>query len=254
MELTFDQVTLMLGGRAVLSGAHAAFCAGRVTVIVGPNGAGKSSLVRAAAGLLSPATGQIRIGADDLAVLEPRARARLIGYLPQEASVHWNVPAREVVALGRLPHRSPFAAPSPEDRAAVDHALALTDATGFADRPVHTLSGGERARVLFARVLAGRPRWLIADEPLASLDPAHQFAMLDLARKAADDGAGVILVLHDLAHAARIADDILILSDGRVVGFGPVGEVLTSDAVAAVFGVAARRIDGALIVDGPISR
>ncbi|VVT02354.1 ABC transporter [Sphingomonas sp. EC-HK361] len=254
MELTLDDVTLTLSGRTVLSDAHVAFRPGRVTVIVGPNGAGKSSLVRAAAGLLSPATGHIRVGVDDLATLDPRARARLIGYLPQEASVHWNVPAREVVALGRLPHRSPFAAPAPEDRAAIDHVLALTDTTAFADRPVHTLSGGERARVLFARVLAGRPRWLIADEPLASLDPAHQFALLDLARRAADDGAGVVLVLHDLAHAARIADDVLILRDGRVVGFGPVEKVLTPDAVETVFGVSARRIDGALIIEGPLSR
>jgi iron complex transport system ATP-binding protein len=254
LELTFHDVSLKLGGRTVLTGVSAAFRPGRVTVIVGPNGVGKSSLVRAAAGLLSPATGRICIGADDVLALDPRQRARLIGYLPQDAGVHWNVTASDVVALGRLPHRSPFAAPSSQDRAAVARALALTDTTVFVDRPIHTLSGGERARVLFARVLAGCPRWLIADEPLASLDPAHQFALLGLARGAADDGAGVILVLHDLAHAARIADDVVILYEGTVAAFGPVEDVLTPAAIATVFGVAARCIDGVLIVDGPVSR
>ena len=254
MELTFDKVMLRLGTRVVLRDASAAFRPGRVAVVVGPNGAGKSSLVRAAAGLLAPVAGRIVLGDADLDARDPRERARSIGYLPQDAGVHWNVPAREVVALGRLPHRSPFAAPSLLDRAAVEQAMVATDTAMFAERPIHTLSGGERARVLFARVLAGQPRWLIADEPLASLDPAHQFALLDLARKAADDGAGVILVLHDLVHAARIADDVLILCDGQVVGFGPVDTVLTADAIAAVFGVAARRVGGALVVEGPLNR
>lgn len=234
MALTLDRVTVDIGGRRVLHHIDAKFAPGRIAVVLGPNGAGKSSLLRASAGLIA-AQGRIALDGAPVAFLPPRDRARAIGYLPQDHSVHWDLTARDLVALGRAPHRSPFAAEGEADRDAIARALAATDATDLAERRVLTLSGGERARVLLARVLAGAPRWLLADEPLASLDPAHQLDLLDRLRVAADGGMGVVLVLHDLAQAARIADDILVLADGRVAA-----DTLDPATVARVFGVDAR--------------
>lgn len=244
MALTLTDVTVMLGGRRALDGVIARFAPGRITVVLGPNGAGKSTLLRAAAGLV-PAAGTTLDGAD-VSMLAPRERARRIGYLPQSPTVEWDVTARELVALGRAPHRAPFAGESDADRAAIDRALAATDTARFADRGVLSLSGGERARVLLARVLAGEPEWLLADEPLASLDPAHQLDLLDRLRAAADDGAGVVIVLHDLTQAARVADDLIVLDQGRIAA-----TALDEEVIARVFGVA---VDHAGALPVPVAR
>lgn len=242
MALILDDLSVALDGRTILDGVSALLEPGRITAILGPNGAGKSTLVKAAAALL-PARGTIALDGEPVAAMAQTARARRIGYLPQDATVHWNMRVGDVVALGRLPHRSAFAAPSPADHAAVAAALDATGTAGFADRAIGTLSGGERARVLLARVLAGTPDWLLADEPLASLDPAHQIDLLDRLRQVAARGAGVVVVLHDLVQAARAADDVLLLQHGRVAGFGPAATVLTPEALAAVFGVTVTMID-----------
>jgi iron complex transport system ATP-binding protein len=233
MALTLDRVTLDLRGRRVLIDASAAFAAGRITVILGPNGAGKTSLLRAAAGLIAPSAGKIAIDGRAIVAMRRDERARTVGYLPQSGDVAWNMPARDVVALGRLPHRARTA----DDIAAVLAAMAATDTEQFAERRVGELSGGERARVLLARVLAGEPQWLLADEPLASLDPAHQLDLLDRLRGQAARGVGVVVVLHDLVQAARVADEILMLRDGRVFAFGPPDEVLTQQHLRDAFGV-----------------
>ena len=243
MDLIIDALTVKLGKRTVLSDVSAHLRPGRVTAILGPNGAGKSTLVKAAAALVARSGGSVRLDTQDVATMEPRARARAIGYLPQDATVHWNIIARDVVALGRLPHLGGHAAPSPEDRAAIDRAMDDTETTCLADRPVGELSGGERARVLLARVLAGEPRWLLADEPLASLDPSHQIDLLARLRSYAASGAGVAIVLHDLVHAQRVADDALLIADGRIVAFGPLAKVMTADTLARVFGVRVAPLD-----------
>lgn len=230
MALTLTRASVTLGGRRVLDDVSAAFAPGRIAVVLGPNGAGKSTLLKLAAGLI--ASDAVTLDGQPLGAMAARARARTIGYLAQDHAVQWDLTARELVALGRMPHRAPFAAESAADRAAIDRALAQADTAEFADRRVLTLSGGERARVLLARVLAGAPRWLLVDEPLASLDPAHQFDLLDRLRGAADGGMGVVLVLHDLAQAARIADDVLVLAGGRIAA-----RDLSADTIARVFGV-----------------
>jgi len=243
MELRIEAASVALGGRQVLDAIAADLAPGRITAILGPNGAGKSSLIKAMAGLIVPWGGTVTLDGRDVARIDPRERARLIGYLPQDGAAAWNIAAAELVALGRLPHRSPFAGASAEDEAAVTRALAATETTHLASRAVNELSGGERARVLLARVLAGEPRWLLADEPLASLDPAHQLDILARLRGVADGGAGVVIVLHDLGHAASVADDVLLLKAGRVAAFGPVVEVLTEERVAEVFEVKVRWVD-----------
>lgn len=255
MELRIEQASVSLGGREVLDTISADLEPGRITAILGPNGAGKSSLIKAMAGLIIPWGGTVTLDGRDVTRIEPRERARLIGYLPQDGAAAWNISVAELVALGRLPHRSPFTGASAEDDAAVTHALAATETTDLANRAVNELSGGERARVLLARVLTGEPRWLLADEPLASLDPAHQFDILDRLRGVAQAGAGVVIVLHDLGHAASVADDVLLLKEGQVAAFGPVAQVLTKERVAKVFEVKVRWVevdDGRVLV--PVGR
>ena len=231
MALNFDTVTLELGRRRVLDAVSGSIAPGRVTVILGPNGAGKTSLLRVAAGLVSPSAGSATIDGQGITAMPRAVRARTIGYLPQSGDVAWNMIARDVIALGRLPHRGG------DDAAAISEALAETDTEALAHRRVGELSGGERARVLLARVLAGEPKWLLADEPLASLDPAHQIDLLDRLRAVARSGAGVVVVLHDLAQAARVADDAILMAGGRIVAAGPATGVLTPDRLGALFGV-----------------
>ncbi|OAN58437.1 ABC transporter ATP-binding protein [Sphingomonas sp. TDK1] len=237
MELSVSDLAVSLGKRRVLHGLDVVLRPGKVAAILGPNGSGKSSLVRTLAGLLDPDAGQVKLGGKLLARLDPRERARRIGYLPQEATVHWDLRVADLVALGRLPHRSPFAGLSAEDRMAIDSAIEATAIGPLADRLVTQLSGGERARVLLARVLAGEPQWLLADEPLASLDPVHQLDLLDRLRGLAADGMGVVIVLHDLVQAARAADDVLLLRDGRAVAFGPSEAALAHQPLRDAFGV-----------------
>ena len=157
MALILDQVSVLRDRRLALEEVTATLAPGRVTALLGPNGAGKSTLVQAAAALL-PATGSVTLDGTNVAALPPRERARAIGYLPQDPVVAWDLTSRDLVALGRLPHRAPAAALSRADHAAIDAALAATDTAALAARTVATLSGGERARVLLARVLAGEPR------------------------------------------------------------------------------------------------
>lgn len=218
-------------GRTVLHPLSALCPAGAVTGILGPNGAGKSTLLKAVAGLL-PITGRVTLGGIDLAGLSPRDRARRIGYLPQDHRLHWPVAVREVVRLGQLAH--------PDGRinaAGIEQAMADTDITALADRPATALSGGERARVHLARVLAGTPAVILADEPVAALDPAHQITVMELLRRqAVHAGRCVVLVLHDLTLAARFCDQVILLQDGRMTAADSPRQVMTPDRLEALYG------------------
>ncbi|RYY42688.1 MAG: ABC transporter ATP-binding protein [Sphingomonadales bacterium] len=243
MDLTIDRLSISLGKRRVLEDVSAVLRPSRVTAILGANGSGKTTLVKALAGLLS---GEVRLGDRRIDRIDPRERARAIGYLPQDGAVHWDMTVESLVALGRIPHRPPFAGLSPDDYDAITGAMDATDAQAFAGRLVGELSGGERARVLLARVLAGQPRWLLADEPLASLDPVHQIALLDRLRGLAGQGMGVVIVLHDLIQAARAADDVLLLKDGRLIAFAPAADALSPDHLREAFGVEVMQVRDAM--------
>lgn len=229
-------ITLNFGKRRVLGPVSATFTPGRVTAVLGPNGAGKSTLLSCLSGLHTPDEGQVLIGGRPRSAFGMRDLARQIGLLPQGADVLWDVNVATLVALGRYPHRARWGE-TDADRKAVARAMAATDVTQFAARAINALSGGERARVLLARVLAGEPQWLLADEPLANLDPAHQLDTLECLRDVARGGAGVIVVLHDLNHAMRVADEVLLLCDGRNVAQGAPADVLTPERIAATYGV-----------------
>lgn len=239
-------IEVRAGGRTILDGATIAAGAGRVVALLGPNGAGKSTLMRVMAGLVRPDHGAVTVGGQALTAIPPRDRARRIAWLAQDRTVHWPMPVRAVVALGRLPHIPPGGRFSPADGAAVDAALAAMDVTALADRPVLEISGGERARVLMARALAQSPAILLADEPAAGLDPAHQIALMQHLRRCAASGMCVVAAMHDLSLAARFADDAVLLAGGRTLASGPVREVLTPARLLDVYGVRASIAD----VDG----
>lgn len=236
--LVADTLSLHLGDTTALDAVSATFASGQVTAVLGPNGAGKSTLLACLAGLRAPDSGMVRVGGVARALLPRRDLARRIGFLPQTADVNWDVDVAALVALGRFPHRGRWGETA-TDKAAVAAAMQATDVTALASRVVNTLSGGERGRVLLARVLAGTPEWLLADEPLASLDPAHQLDVLDCLRDIAGRGAGVVVVLHDLNQAARVADTVVLMRAGRIVAQGPPDAVLTPALIAQTYGVTA---------------
>lgn len=219
-----------------LAGVSLTLQPGQVTAICGPNGAGKSSLLACLAGLLVPDRGSVSFDGAPLSTLPPRTRAQVIGYLPQQGEVAWDLSVETLAGLGRLPWRSGATA----DQAAVGAALAALDLEALRLRPLSQLSGGEQARALLARVLAGQPRWLLADEPLANLDLAHQLALLAQFRTLAAQGAGVVLVLHDLAQAINHADRVVVLDGGKVAADGAPETALAEDVIDQVWKVRAR--------------
>jgi len=236
MTLGFDRLSLTLRGRPVLNSIQGRFRAGRITAILGANGAGKSSLLSCLAGLRTPDSGSIKIDGRALSSLSSKERGQRIGLLPQRPDIHWNVDVKTIVSLGRLPHSGGWGL-SARDHEAINKAMVMTDCTALAQRKALRLSGGEQSRVLLARVFAGEPDWLLADEPLASLDPAHQFDVLGQLKTYAAAGHGVIVVLHDLTQAARFADDIMIMKQGHILAAGPRDAVMTAETLASAYGV-----------------
>ncbi len=245
-------VAVRLAGRRVLDGVDLTVSPGELVGLIGPNGAGKSTLMRAALGL-TPATGALHLGDAPLASLGAETRARRAAYLPQTREIVWPMAVAAVVGLGRMALKS-----GPEtaaDRAAIAEALALMDLEALAERPANALSGGERARVLLARVLAQEAPLLLVDEPAAGLDPSHQIGLMETLAALTRGGRGVLASLHDLGLAARWCDRLVLLDQGRVVADGRPAAVLTADRLALVYGVrafAAETADG--LVLQPVAR
>lgn len=238
------------GARRVLHGIDVGVAAGEVLGLIGPNAAGKTTAVRALAGLAPLESGTVRLGGRPLAEMARAEVARTLAYLAQSEEVHWPLTAERLVALGRLPHLSPWQRPAAGDKDAVARAMAAADVGHLADRPVTALSGGERARVMLARALATAPRVLLADEPVARLDPFHQIRVMELMRALAAEGSGVIVVLHDLALASRFCDRLVLMSDGRAAATGAPADVLSAETLRRVYGVTALidRREGELFV------
>jgi iron complex transport system ATP-binding protein len=228
------------GGRRVLADVSAELFAGEALVVVGPNAAGKSTLVRALAGLLEPAAGEVRLGGRSLGEWPSDARARTLALVTSEEEGPDALRVAERVALGRYPHRGPFRPLDASDHAAVARALAQTGIAPLAGRRLGTLSAGERQLATLARGLAQEPRVLLLDEPAAHLDIGHQlqlFRTLDDVRRC---GVGVLAVVHDLARAAQWAERMLLVAGGRIAAEGAPGAVLASEAASLAFGVRIR--------------
>lgn len=231
------------GSRTVLESIDVAFAADQVTAIIGPNGSGKTTLLRHLAGLDRAAGGDVELDGAPLGRFAAGVRARRIAYLPQGGSVYWPLLGRDLVALGRLPHGADLGRPlSAPDADAVERALRRVNGLAFADRTVDALSQGERARLLLARTLATEAEILLADEPVASLDPAYALDTMSVLRAEAARGACVVVSLHDLGLAARFADRVVVLADGRVAADGPPDEALRPAVIDAAYGVGFRTV------------
>jgi iron complex transport system ATP-binding protein len=244
MRLTTESLTVGRGGRTVLSGVDLTVAPGEVLGLLGPNGAGKTTLLRALAGIDPAMAGTVVFDGAPLLGIDRLERARSIGFLPQPPEAVWPVSVENLVGLGRLPFSGPFGRPNRDDRAAIEEALVSCDLLALRDRSIAALSAGEASRAFLARVLAGRPRLLLADEPTANLDPAHQLAVMETMRKLATAGATVIMSQHDLPLACRFCDRLVLLAEGRVVAQGRPRDVATSENLARVFRVAAHFAEG----------
>jgi iron complex transport system ATP-binding protein len=240
--LALDDVSVRLAGTQLLRGVSLRLDAGELLGLIGPNGAGKSTLVKAIAQLLSY-RGRIRLEGEDLARLSARKRARRLAYLGQEDQLQWPIGVYDLVALGRHPYRGSWwrgaGVPALGDQRAIEAALHATDTWGLRERRVTELSGGERARVRLARALVVEAPLLLADEPVAALDPLHQLKVLERLRSHCASGGVAIVVMHDLTLASRFCDRLLLLDRGRIVASGPRTRVLTEAALGQVYGIRA---------------
>ena len=245
MTLSARQLHLSIENVPLLRDVSLTVSAGQVTAILGPNGAGKTSLLRVISGELTPDQGAVLLGDRAVQDWHPQERATAIAILPQHSTLSFPFTVEEVVMLGRTPHRTGKA----RDRQIVQDALEMVDLRNLARRPFTHLSGGEKQRVQLARVLTqiwrdavdgsghDGQRFLLLDEPTASFDLAHQAMTSVIIRRLADEGVGVLMVLHDLNLAARCADQIVLMADAAVEAVGAPSRVLTPQVIHSVFGV-----------------
>ncbi|HJS43326.1 MAG TPA: ABC transporter ATP-binding protein [Gemmatimonadales bacterium] len=233
--------------RDAVAGVSLTVAPGAFHAVLGPNGSGKTTLVRIALGTLEPSAGRAEIEGRPARTWRRQELARLVGVVPQREDNLFPQRVRETVLLGRYPHLSMWGKERADDHAAVDRALAACDAQHLADRWVWTLSGGEYQRVRVARALAQEPRLLVLDEPGISLDLRHEMTLFELIRTLVDDkGLGVLMITHDLNLAARFADSLMLLSEGKAVASGAPADVLTRESIERVFSwpVALQTVDG----------
>ena len=246
--IQLESLSVTLGRRRILEGIDLSVGQGELVGLVGPNGSGKTTLLRAALGLV-PHSGEVSFGGDPRGQLTPLQRARKIAFIPQQREIAWPLRVEAIVALGRVPYRGHDTAQ--QSQAAINRAIDRTDLNSVRERPALELSGGEQARVLIARALAQETPVLIADEPAASLDPAHQLTLMKTFRERTREGGTVLVSLHDLGLAGRFCDRIVMLSAGHLVADGAPQKVLTQKRLLEVYRVHAfidRDADGLLIL------
>ena len=252
--LSVKNLSVALGGKAALSDASFDIHGGEFIGLIGPNGAGKTTLLRAILGLVA-SRGEISLDGDDLRRMAASEKAQKLAYLPQERDVAWPVSVEMLVSLGRSALKPIFANMSAQDEALIETAMQRMDVSQFRDRSAMELSGGERARVLIARVLAQDTPVIFADEPVAGLDPSHQLGLMGSFAELAKEGRTVVASLHELSLAAQHCTRLILLDKGHIVADGAPTEVLTPQLLHDIYGIRAKimTVDGDFIVH-PTSR
>ena len=236
MKLSASNIAVTLNRQPILDQVSLTIGEGQLLGLIGPNGAGKTTLLRVLAGLQS-CQGDVRLDQRRLQDINRRQLARHVGYLAQGAPAHWPLSVRRVVELGRLPHREPWSRLQASDHRIITTAMEQAEVSHLAERTITTLSGGERLRVLIARLFAAEPTIILADEPIAALDLYHQLHTMELIQQHCQRGGSAIVVMHDLSMAGRFCDQLLLLQEGKVVEHGPTGQVLRSPAIESVYGI-----------------
>ncbi|MEM8786906.1 MAG: ABC transporter ATP-binding protein [Pseudomonadota bacterium] len=235
-ELSLTEIAFAYGSLPVLSDVTHRFAPGRLTVICGPNGSGKSTLFRVASGQDRPRSGAARLGRTDIARLPAKTRARAMAMLPQSPDAPAELLVRDLVALGRYAYRRPLAGLAPQDRAAIDAALAATDIATLADRPLAELSGGQKQRAWIAMTLAQQAPILLLDEPTNHLDISHAVETMHLLRHLVErEGKTVIAVLHDINLMTSFADEVVLMKAGRIVAAGPFAATVSEARLSALY-------------------
>ncbi len=212
---------------------------GELTALIGPNGAGKTTLLRTLLGLIQPDTGQVTLNGMDVQKLSPIKRARQIAYLPQTRLLAWPNIVSDVVALGRFAFGTSPAKLNPSDKALIEDVMIACDIQHLSERRANSLSGGELARVHCARTFAAQAPFLIADEPVAALDPRHQIRIMKLIKNYVSPARGALVVLHDINLAAQYADRLIWMKNARIIADGSPQDTLTNERMADVFKVKA---------------
>jgi len=240
-EIRLSDIRVIREARAILDGISLTLRSGEVLGIVGPNGAGKTTLLRVMAGLLKCESGTVDLDGRDLGRWGRADLARRIAYLPQHPECHWAMAVERVVALGRLPHIAAWQRPAATDWHAIRSAMDAANVTHLGHRRAGSLSSGEHARVMLARALASDPALLLADEPVADLDPYHSLDVMYHLENLARSGRAVAVVLHDLTLAMRYCDRVVLVDHGRIVAEGPADVTLSAENLAEIYRIAALR-------------
>ncbi|GAB2640137.1 ABC transporter ATP-binding protein [Vibrio panuliri] len=247
-SLGAQNLTLGYGSKIICEALDVNIPSGKLTVIVGPNGCGKSTLLKSLCRLLKPKQGHVMLNGEQIQRMPSKEIAKLLGFLPQSSSTPERVSVAELVARGRYAHQGLFSQWSPEDEQAVKQAMRITRVEEFAELSVDALSGGQRQRVWIAMLLAQKTPILMLDEPTTYLDISHQLELLELFKKLNQQrGNTVVAVLHDLNQACRYADNLIVLSGGKIVAQGSPEELMTESLVKQVFGL------DSLIVPDPVT-
>jgi len=236
MSLKVSKLNVAVDNVTLLKDINVEFQAGSLTGIIGPNGAGKSTLLRVLAGLQKKQSGDVLLDNIPIDEIAKKSRAQKISYLPQTPECHWPLTVERVVSLGRFPYQTTNKLSS-DDIKAIDDACRKADITHLIGRPINQLSGGEKARVMLARALATQADILLADEPIASLDPRHQLEIMTLLQSLASVGKTVILVLHELHFAIRYCDRLVLLDKGIKVSNGEPSSVLSTENLQNTYAI-----------------
>lgn len=235
--LSASGLDFTIDGVSILEGIDFQVDAGEMVGLIGPNGAGKSSLLRLLTGVEVSSSGEIYFDDQPLQQVSAQQRAQTMGYLVQGAQAYWPFSVDKVVGLGRIPYQSWWQQSSEQDQRKVEQAMTMTETLAYRNRIVTTLSGGEQTLVMLARIFATEPRLILADEPVAALDPYHQLHVMEILRGHAGADRATVVVLHDLSLAARFCDRLYLLNHGRLHCSGTVEAVLTRENIAQVYGV-----------------